>query len=175
MRTLYLPHLERCVIDDIDYEWASRWLWNLCPSKNGKKIYIRRSKKLRGGKWISIWLHKAICYREHGMPPTPSHIVADHKNGNSMDNRRSNLRWATVRENRENYNGVFALQLRLDFKTGTDERIKRIFTPEGNECLCGLPATSPLPPTDLSVGIDNPSTATRHSTIRTSLHSGVPF
>jgi|GEM_PF-1425724 len=106
------------VIDEEDYVWASQWRgWGWNPSKNRKKLYVRRTSRY-GGRFVSVYLHKAICLRAHGMPPSASHIIADHKDGNTLNCRRENLRWATPSENRQNYNGVYALQTRLDLKTG---------------------------------------------------------
>lgn len=116
------------VVDEEDFIWASRWRWQAKPSKNGKKIYACRVTTYEGRR-MSVFLHKQICLRAHGMPPSPSHIIADHMNGNSLDIRRSNLRWATPSENRQNYNGVYALQLRLDFKIGKQpDRLLRSHT-----------------------------------------------
>lgn len=116
---LYLAGLDGehfAVLDEEDYLWASRWKWHAHKNKNGK-IYARRNGCYMG-RSVSVYLHKAVCLRAHGMPPSASHIIADHKRGNSLDDRRFNLRWATPSENRQNYNGLYALQTRLDFKAG---------------------------------------------------------
>ncbi len=105
------------VIDEDDYMWASQWRWGINPSKNGKKLYIRRTARAPSGRFMSVYLHKVICHRAHGLPPTPNHIIADHRNGNTLDCRRHNLGWATPSENRQNYNGLFAIQVAMDLKT----------------------------------------------------------
>ena len=64
-----------------------------------------------GGKHALIWLHKEIL-RRVGPPPSPAHTVGDHMNGNSLDNRRSNLRWATVTENNRNKYGFIVKRWR---------------------------------------------------------------
>lgn len=104
------------VIDEEDFLWASQWRWGWNPSKNKKKLYVRRTSTYQG-RYISIYLHKMICMRAWGPPPTPSHIIADHRNGNELDCRRVNLGWETPSGNRQNYNGIFAQQARMDWKT----------------------------------------------------------
>jgi hypothetical protein len=46
----------------------------------------------------SFLVHAVICMVFHGPRPTPTHQVA-HWDGNRLNNRASNLRWATSQEN----------------------------------------------------------------------------
>lgn len=116
---------DHCVIVDLKhFMWASQWKWSAKPSKNGKKIYACRSGSF-SGRSVSVFLHKEICFRKWGMPPTPSHIIADHDNGKSLDCREDNLHWATPSMNRQNYHGIYAMQLRLAFKEYSDVRLRR--------------------------------------------------
>lgn len=126
------------IIDRKHYNWAIQWRWMGITSKTGigRKIkwYGRRTIRLgsRTGRAMHLWLHKEICLRAHGMPPSPAHIIVDHLNGNSLDCREANLRWATPSENRRNYAGIFALQLRLDFKQNNGGlRVKRYSSRKG--------------------------------------------
>lgn len=43
-------------------------------------------------------VHRLVCEAFHGAPPTRRHQAA-HSNGDPSDNRASNLRWATPKEN----------------------------------------------------------------------------
>lgn len=60
----------------------------------------------RGGRHIAFWLHREICLRANGLPPTKLHLIADHLDGESLNNRRSNFRWATRSQNNRNLNGI---------------------------------------------------------------------
>lgn len=85
------------VVDKVDYEWAKRWLWGFVMDKHGKKVYARRSPSGR-----HVWLHKEICGRAHGEPTGHRHTIADHINGDTMNCRRSNLRWTCPSGNATN-------------------------------------------------------------------------
>ncbi len=101
-----------CVIDDVDYQWASRWRWQAHWSKQKSKVYARRNVLIKK-RTVGIYLHKEICLRTHGLPPTEKHIIGDHKDGKTLNCRRDNLRWATPSQNRLNLHGFYAKQLKL--------------------------------------------------------------
>jgi len=77
------------IVDDADYEYLSRWKWQV--SKQG---YARRTY-YNNGKRTKLFMHLAI------LQPPPGFII-DHINGNSLDNRRENLRLATPSQNNAN-------------------------------------------------------------------------
>jgi len=74
--------------DAADYERLNRYRWNAFDS--GGKLYARRS--FPGG---TILMHREIMQPPDGM-------VVDHINGNGLNNRRSNLRNCTPRQNEHN-------------------------------------------------------------------------
>jgi len=114
-----------------DYPWASRFSWRPKPDKTGRKLYAVRSmdvgcpvgKDRAGRRQVSIHLHKEVCLRAFGPPSTPRHVIGDHLDGNSLDCRRSNLRWATRSENNMNLNGWYARQMRLPLEA-RDARLR---------------------------------------------------
>lgn len=109
-------------VDEEDYYWAIQWRWSPKKSRGGKKIYLRRNIHVRLGPDYrcdetgniirnrlqqNLFLHVAIIQRAGLVPPTEKHVIVDHRNGDGLDCRRENLRWATRSQNNKNINGKF--------------------------------------------------------------------
>ena len=78
------------IVDDEDYEWLSQYRWFVANPKNGNTQYCTtfiNNKQKR--------MHRMIL-------PVPKNMVIDHVNHNGLDNRRSNLRICTNKENLRN-------------------------------------------------------------------------
>lgn len=80
------------IIDLDDVPWVSKWCWTVALRK--RSIYAYRLDASTHPKKI-IYLHRAIL-------SAPADRQVDHINGDGLDNRRCNLRIATVSENRRN-------------------------------------------------------------------------
>lgn len=97
MKKIKLNHGAYALVDDEDYEWLNQWKWRL--SNCG---YATRTEYLGGGKknqkQRGISMHKLINN-------TPDGFHTDHINRNKLDNRRCNLRTATVSQNIINAKG----------------------------------------------------------------------
>jgi len=89
-------HGERhALVSDRDYHWLTALgLWHASPGAAGN-LYARRIITLDSGKRSVLYMHRAIV-------KPPMGYVVDHINGDSLDNRRENLRVCTVRENTAN-------------------------------------------------------------------------
>jgi len=66
-----------------------------------EKYYARRVKRV-GSVQTTIWLHKEIAARAYGIPKSRKKTIVDHKDGNSLNCRRNNLRWVTPSQNAKN-------------------------------------------------------------------------
>jgi hypothetical protein len=78
------------IIDDVDYEEVSKYKWTTTKSSN--KFYARTHAKNKSGKWKNLYLHRLL------MKPKGSKQT-DHINGDSLDNRRCNLRLCNSYQN----------------------------------------------------------------------------
>lgn len=106
------------IVDEEDYAFFMRWRW--CPKscKRGK-VYLRRAigENLNGVRLrtSSVYLHVEIMKRTGIEIPCPQHKLVDHLNGNSLDCRRINLRWATSSMNNRNLHGRDGLNGSFNF------------------------------------------------------------
>lgn len=75
------------LVDEADYATLMQWRWYV----DGQG-YACREKRCGGGKKIKITMHRQIH-------PSPDGMYTDHINGNTLDNRKTNLRSVTPSEN----------------------------------------------------------------------------
>lgn len=83
------------IVDDEDYEELSQHRWHASGSatSNGCFYAMRRGKNSDGHRKL-ILMHREILGLEFG-----DGIIGDHVDGNTLDNRRQNLRRSTVSQN----------------------------------------------------------------------------
>lgn len=89
-RLIPLTQRQNAIVDAEDFEWLSTWNWNAHWDLHAKCFYARRKQS---GK--TILMHREIMHLKPGQ-------LVDHHNRNSLDNRKQNLRQATVSQNTAN-------------------------------------------------------------------------
>ncbi len=84
------------LVDDEDYEWLNQWKWTADVSrKSGLKYAIRVSGQGKGLIRQRLSMHRVLMDAHAG-------TEVDHVNGDTLDNRRANLRLVTRAENLRN-------------------------------------------------------------------------
>jgi hypothetical protein len=93
--TRYIPLTQNlhALVDEADYEWLMGYKWRVARAGACGAPYAGRSE--RG--------HLVFMHRQIMNPPQGK--VVDHKNGNSLDNRRCNLRICDRAQNAHNQRG----------------------------------------------------------------------
>lgn len=91
MRTVVVSG-RQVLIDDVDFDLFERSTWRLNGPSNYS--YVCRYEK-RQRKTVGIFFHREIL-------GAPKDMCVDHINGNTLDNRRENLRLCTHAENMKN-------------------------------------------------------------------------
>lgn len=133
MKTISLTQGFVATVDDEDYEALSRYRWKVLKVRG--KLYACRSRKLSGRKYRTILMHRVIA-------GIPDGLLTDHKDGNGLNNCRSNLRVANHSQNAANtdtiggtsaYKGVYWNKERGKWQA----QIKIGCKPDGRKaCVC---------------------------------------
>lgn len=76
------------IVDEADYDYLNQWNWH-CVNNYARRQFKRNSQR------TVIWMHRLIA-------GTPDELFTDHVNGNTLDNRRSNLRVCNAMQNQGN-------------------------------------------------------------------------
>ena len=87
MKKIPLTQGKYAIVDDEDYEWLSQWKW-FCVKVGGGIYYAARNDKKTG----IILMHRQILKAKKGE-------TIDHKNRNSLDNRKKNIRFCNHSQN----------------------------------------------------------------------------
>jgi hypothetical protein len=84
------------IVSDEDYEYLAQFKWTFAVSHakdRNNNVYVRRCIR-RDGRKFDLFMHHVVLDRMGEARPEPD-WTADHRNTDSLDNRRGNLRWAS--------------------------------------------------------------------------------
>lgn len=98
MRHLHLQDGLVALISDVDHERCRNYCWRAETNNASGKPYVRATPRINGRK-KTIYLHRFIV---GGIVALPETMKVDHRNNDTLDCQRPNLRIATFNEN--NYN-----------------------------------------------------------------------
>lgn len=100
MKTIPLSQGKLAIVDDEDFEKLNTITWYAWYNKNNKKFYALHSIYEKGKSPSVARMHRVILDIED------KNVHVDHINGDTLDNRRSNLRIATRRQNARNRTSI---------------------------------------------------------------------
>jgi len=96
MKEIQLTQNKVALVDDEDFEYLNQFKW--CAAKLSGIFYAVRNAP-RDGKRYMYFMHRVIMQ-------TPDGMQTDHKSGETLDNRRCNLRVCSVMQNGHNSNAA---------------------------------------------------------------------
>lgn len=110
MKIINLKSGFKILLDDEDFDLVKGFKWHAAIQSNN--YYARTGIKNKDGKWERIEMHRMImgCSKGDGK-------IVDHKDRNTLNNQKSNLRFCTIAENVRNRtprNGRKYLGVRLN-------------------------------------------------------------
>lgn len=97
VKEILLNHSQVALVDDADQKELSRFKWYASWDKTTGGYYAMRRENLQDGRNVTVYMHRQIL----GAQPGGTDQV-DHKNHNTLDNRRDNLRIVTRSQNQWN-------------------------------------------------------------------------
>ena len=85
MKEIKLTQGKVALVDDEDFEYLNQWKWCVHKGKGNLYYAIRNKSKIKEGSEGTVYMHKVLMN-------TPNEFRTDHKNGNTLDNQKHNLR-----------------------------------------------------------------------------------
>lgn len=99
MKKLKLTQNKFALVDDEDFEFLNQMKWFFNLKNKQSSGYAQRNKYLGSKKYKTVYMHREIMKARDGQE-------VDHINGNSLDNRKSNLRLVSHAINMRNRKSV---------------------------------------------------------------------
>jgi hypothetical protein len=96
MRTISLTQGYVALVDDADYQRVTAFKWRALVDRRRNKVYAVRKTHGPHSSRKSLYMHREI------LGVTDPTVKVDHRNGDSLDNHRANLRKCVNGENNAN-------------------------------------------------------------------------
>lgn len=93
MKKILVSHVF-AIVDDDDFDRLNKFKWSIKTSKKEKVLYAKRFI-IKDGKYTTQLMHREIMGAKKGEE-------VDHKDHDGLNNRKSNLRLCSFKENRRN-------------------------------------------------------------------------
>lgn len=93
MKLISLTQGKFAKVSDQDYKWLSQWKWTYCKGKHDTQGYATRH--IQAATPAKIFMHLVI-------KPPPKGMQTDHRDRDTLNNCRNNLRHATSANNAHN-------------------------------------------------------------------------
>src|ERR1700749_1260158 len=93
MKIITLTKDFSAIVDDADYEMLSSYKWHAHYTR--KLVYAHSTQYLKNGKFKTLVMHRLIMNAQKG-------DLVDHRDRNTLNNQRNNLRICTYRQNNAN-------------------------------------------------------------------------
>lgn len=91
------------LIDPCDEAWARGFNWTADLSRHGQRVYAVRRAVCADGIKRKVYMHREVWERAHGQIPAGLQVDhREHGDVSGLDNRRANLRLASVTQNGAN-------------------------------------------------------------------------
>lgn len=97
-RSIPLTKGHYTLVDDEDYAWLSQWDWHAGTDDSGSVYAVRNVHSGDRAQRRKVLMHRQIL----GLPLEGNGPHADHKNRDTLDNRRTNLRSCPPSQNMGN-------------------------------------------------------------------------
>jgi len=99
-------------VDAADVAFLRQWKWSFRHAtwRYGACVHACRGVR-RGGRPVNLYMHTVILTERMGLPRPSAGHTGDHRNIDSLDNTRRNLRWATHSEQRINQRRLTKAQM----------------------------------------------------------------
>lgn len=145
MKTIFLTKGYEAIVDEEDYEYLIGYKWQANNASPAGVVYaVRGFWDFKEKNVKSISMHREII-KFINNNKISTNITVDHINGNGLDNRRSNLRFATKQQqslnrqirsdNKSGYKGVYWVWTN---KTKTKGKWRALIKAEGKRKSLGL-------------------------------------